>query len=847
MTLRVSTFLIVVLTLFAWGSGRGSAASLNRWTSIGPNGGTVRAVAIDPANPSIVYAGAAGGGIFKSTDGGSHWSAANLGLDSRATIVNAIVIDTITPSTVYAATRVGLFKSVDRGATWNATPLMAEVVAVAIDPATPTTLYAATRENGLVKITSAGGSSLLVDSRVQAVVVDPLTPSTVYAGTDSGLFKSSDGGASWSMTSLGAYNIETLAIDPRNPTTVYASVSFQKCQYFDDYEVCDDYFDLFKSADGGSTWIATEAGLNGSAVYALAIDPVSSDTLYGGTNVGIFKTTNGGGGWNIVANGLSVTSQSAIAVNPLAPSLVYVGTDERGVFKTTDAGGLWTASNTGLVSTYVQTLAIDPHAPNTLYAGTSIGVFKSTNAGGSWNEANTGLTSRYIQALAIDPQNPATLYAAAFGTGAFVFKSTDGAASWTTIGQLRGVRVLVVDPLSPTTIYAGSDQGVFKSTDAGGSWGTPRLAVGVLSLAIDPLTPTTVYAGGGQGLFRSGDGGDNWTVVADHQIGLYNPYIDALALDPRTPTTVYLGTCCSSGTYGVLKSTDGGGSWTAVNTGLTSQEIGALALDPQTPTILYATTFASQDNSGGDVFRSQDGGGTWSPLDAGRPPKRIQSLAIASATPTTVYAMSSGAGVFAISGDQVPNNVPPAAAFTFACSQFTCTFDGSGSADPDGTISSYVWNFGDGWVGLGTTVSHSYAAAGAYSASLTVSDNDGAANAQTSTVVINQPGIHVGDLDGTSMNQQKTWMASVMITVHDDVHNPIESAMVTSTWNDGSTSSCWTSSNGQCTLARFGIPNKTLSASLTVTNVVRFGFEYRPSENHDPDHDSTGTAITIKR
>jgi hypothetical protein len=90
--------LMTALVLCALESVGSPAASLNQWTSIGPDGGTVLAVAIDPANPSIMYAGAVGGGIFKTTDAGRHWAAVNAGLDYRNSIVNAIVIDPIIPS-----------------------------------------------------------------------------------------------------------------------------------------------------------------------------------------------------------------------------------------------------------------------------------------------------------------------------------------------------------------------------------------------------------------------------------------------------------------------------------------------------------------------------------------------------------------------------------------------------------------------------------------------------------------------------------------------------------------------------------------------------------------------------
>src|SRR3989442_1002233 len=130
------------------------------------------------------------------------------------------------------------------------------------------------------------------------------------------------------------------------------------------------------------------------------------------------------------------------------------------------------------------------------------------------------------------------------------------------------------------------------------------------ALAIDPQTPTTLYAGtSGHGVFKSADGGGNWSAV---NTGLTTPYgaiwVNALAIDAQTPTTLY---AASSG-GGVLKSIDGGGNWSAVNTGLdTTGCCIALAIDPQTPTTLYASS------SGGGVFKSTDGGGNWSAVSTG--------------------------------------------------------------------------------------------------------------------------------------------------------------------------------------------------------------------------------------
>jgi len=245
---------------------------------------------------------------------------------------------------------------------------------------------------------------------IQTLAIDPTTPSTLYVGTDGGVFKSTDGGGSWSVanTGLSATNVSALAIDPVTPTTLYAGAAEG----------------FFKSTNGGGSWSAVNAGLTDpdtSYVYSLAIDPVTPTTLYAGTEDGVFKSTNGGGSWNAVNTGL--TSVEALAIDRVTPTTLYAGDFFGGVFKSINGGGSWSAVETGLTNTRVYALTIDPATPSTLYAGTRGGVFKSTDGGGGWSAINTGLTDIIVYTLAIDPATPDTLYAGTNGGGVFALRA----------------------------------------------------------------------------------------------------------------------------------------------------------------------------------------------------------------------------------------------------------------------------------------------------------------------------------------------------------------------------------------------------------------------------------------
>jgi len=194
-----------------------------------------------------------------------------------------------------------------------------------------------------------------------------------------------------------------------------------------------------------------------------------------------------------------------------------------------------------------------------------------------------------------------------------------------------------------------------------------------------------------------------------------------------------------------------------------------------------------------------------------------------------------------------PINAPPVASFTSACSGLACSFNGSGSSDPGGTITNYAWNFGDGTTGSGATGSHTYTAAGTYTVTLTVTDNGGATGAQSTSVTVIQALMHVGDLDRAITNQGSTWIAIATITVHDSNHSPVANATVSGSWSNGTTGSCTTSGSGPCTVSQLGLPKRTGSVTFTVASVTHATLTYKSADNHDPDGDSNGTSVTVSR
>ena len=458
-------------------------------------------------------------------------------------------------------------------------------------------------------------------------------PATLYAGTGGGgIFRSTDGGAIWAPRSFGLTHssVNTLAVDPITSTTLYAGTNGGD--------------GLYRSTDGGATWSPHNTGLPVAGVNTIAIDPTSPATMYTavvfGTTGGVYKTTTAGANWTLSSTGLPSSPARVLVIDPVTPTTLYVGTNA-GLFRSADGGATWVIRNTGLTS-FVVALAIDPVTPTTLYAGTNGGVFKSVDAGGTWVPINAGLPSFFsTRVLVIDPSAPNTIYVGS--GGASVYKSTNGGATWTVVGTglpNTSVNALMIDPGTPGTLLIGSGGGVHRSPDGGATWvplNNGLTNIRVPSIALDPVTPTTLFAGTSVGIFRSTDAAATWL---PRNGGLpMERFANVVTIDPTTPTTLYAGIS----NQGVYKSVDSGQNWTARNVGLPSPSnlrVSALAIDPTTPQTVYAGSFLG-------VHLSTDGGATWVTRSTGLPATPdVTSLAIVPATPSTLYAGTGGGGVF---------------------------------------------------------------------------------------------------------------------------------------------------------------------------------------------------------
>jgi len=318
----------------------------------------------------------------------------------------------------------------------------------------------------------------------------------------------------------------------------------------------------------------TACGRQSDAIVVIALHPKNPNILYLATNDYIHKSRDEGRTWENISRGMSHSRVIAMAVDPSYPATVYAGTKGDAVYKSYDGGQRWVPQKTGLddvtITSVVNQLIFDPADSNRLWAATTMGVFESTDGGESWTKRMDGMKEvLMVVSLAIDPTRHGVMYA---GTSGGVYKSEDRARTWAKANQgliapevLSSSRALMVnsvliDPKRSETVYAATLKGLYKTLDGARSWSRIGQALPdqmIIAIALDPSVSGTVYVAGRQGLHKSTDGGQTWRAM---NAGLASLNIRSLAISPSDPTTVYLGTNGS----GLYRSRDGGAVWEPV-------------------------------------------------------------------------------------------------------------------------------------------------------------------------------------------------------------------------------------------------------------------------------------------
>jgi photosystem II stability/assembly factor-like uncharacterized protein len=583
------------------------------WTTHGPWGGAVHALASAPSNPQTLYA-ASDAGVFRSSDGGVNWT-----LAGSITDPTHLAIDPTTESTVYVATESEVMKSTDGASTWRLLPLPrgVHISAVAIDPKRPETIYV--------------GSSC---------------PDPTYAlqfGQQPGIIKSTDGGTTWTVSNQGldpfGLCVDGLAVDPVETDRLYASATFGS----------------ERSDDGGLSWTKASGPVPGTAVVADLSDP---SKRYGvspmpPTFTNFLESIDSGRTWSdVMPRGIlsgSVFRYDALTIDPHSGRL-FLGASS-GVYRSGDRGRSWIRLG-GAARDRINGVVFDS-ATGALTIATSSGLFRSAVfPWNDWSPVNIELSTNSIHSLATDPKRPGTVYATAGDDISRLFVTKDFGASW---AALPALPVADSQPAATITSLAiGADGAVYALVYIGpapvklyklpsltAEWSEIRIPFpgSITSVFADPITPGEYYTVGGSALVHTRDDGASWEVTA---FSLLDGSTRSLAIDPRDPNVSYLATASS-----VMKSTDRGRTWVAKVTGLS--RVGGIVISPADPSVLYLpTSLINSFQQTPLVARSTDAGESWImlPAPASAPFANVEQMVPDRRERLTVYAISSKFALF---------------------------------------------------------------------------------------------------------------------------------------------------------------------------------------------------------
>ena len=368
-------------------------------------------------------------------------------------------------------------------------------------------------------------------------------------------------------------------------------------------------------------------GPPGGDVRALVVDPKNPDRFYFGTLDGqIYTSADAGKQWQLLYNfGKPRTFIDNIIVDARDSKTLYVGGHRHdvpgGFFKSTDGGLTWRES-AQLKDQAIHSLAQSESDPNVFIAGTYTTIFRSDNSGETWKQLPTaGVTGlHHVESLAIDPRSADTIYA---GTFYLPYKSLDGGQTWKTIrtGMIDDSDIFAIDinPRDANHIIASACSGIYESKNSGENWrkvqGIPSQSRRTRAIMQHPSVPGIVFAGTTEGFWRSDKGGDpdSWMVTTSRQLE-----INSIAVHPSRPDMVYIGT----NNYGIMISSDGGKTFTPMNSGYSGRFANAILADRETANRVYASTINTA-TGGGFFFVSNDNGESWRPSMRSMPSRLI--------------------------------------------------------------------------------------------------------------------------------------------------------------------------------------------------------------------------------
>jgi photosystem II stability/assembly factor-like uncharacterized protein len=697
----------IFATLLALASGVAGAAPVPaqayqdlRWRMIGPfRGGRTRAVAGAPGKPAVLYMAQVNGGVWKSDDYGQTWVPI---FDKQPTqSIGALAVAPSNPNIVYAGSGEGLhrpdlsvgdgmYRSLDAGKTWLHVGLTdaQQIAELAVDPKNPNRVFAAvmghpygpSEQRGIFR-TDDGGQTwkrvLFRDANTGGsdVAIDPLHPNIVYAalweerlgpweddneyeGTHGGLFKSTDGGATWKQLAGGlpANAVQfDIAIAPSRPERLYVTCSTtEKGEY-----ASGKGNGFYRSDDAGATWQAITTDerprmkIGGGDLMVPVVDPKNPDVVYVASLVTV-KSSDGGRTWTWVRGAPGGDDYQNLWVNPADPNVILLVADQ-GAAVSVNGGRTW-SSWYNQPTAQLYHVAASNEVPYRVCSGQqesgSVCIASRGNDGAiGYREWRPVGASEYGYAVP-DPRNPDIVWGAGRNHVSRYSYSTGRAQDVTPIpvrGKHRVERTqpIIFSPLAPGTLYYGAEA-LYATTDGGQTWraisgdlGHPKPAVpasvgayaakdtdehrgAIYALAPSYKAAGTIWAGTDDGkLWVTRTGGAKWLDVTPPQVTPWTKItqLDASRFDDQTVYASASRLRVDDLAPYIYKTHDGGKTWTAIASNLPPGPVDAVRADPVKQGLLYAATETG-------VWVSFDDGAAWQSLQQNLPHSAVRDLIV---------------------------------------------------------------------------------------------------------------------------------------------------------------------------------------------------------------------------
>jgi len=775
------------------GSFRTMGTSVSPWISLGPNNGAGRFTAVTP-HPTIqgtVLAGAAGGGVWRTRNGGSTWEPLTDGIPNLS--VGALAIAPSNPDIVYLGTGeggygidfipgIGMLRSDDGGDTWS---LPEEVIAtqffrINVDPRNPNVLLAATNE-GLLRSETGGATWSTVISAYantgsrQLLVTDVIrserTPDRLYAALwclgscPSGktrIMKSTDNGKTWSKAATGLpspisdrwdLNRTAIAISPSNDRILYVALNLAPARERDDPPV-----NVYRTTDRATTWKKVKSpepylGAQGWYDNTITVGPSDPNRVVAG---GVYYVVSRDGGQKWATRNPYAGTKNLPHVD--AHDLQWQGDTlwvacDGGIWKSNDNGITWIDANNGLVTRQYYGLAIDPADRELVLAGSQDNGTNQRRSTGdnAWDMVLGGDGFE----CAINPLIPTIRYGTIYNTN--VYRALPG-EGFRDISPAFGsdenppfITPLTLNPSRPGEVLTGTSR-VWRSPDGGDAWvpvptemeeGETWNDSSIWSIAMTAADPKVLMVAKYRDLYRSENGGATWKVTHFGQDGLPRKRVVNVEISPFD-ADIALACLASLDGDSLWRTTDGGLTWQQSTDGLRPFTAQVARWDPTDASVVYLGTDVG-------LYRSTDGGLSWSRFGSALPAVSVHDIR-ALEDGSMLRAATHGRGVWEL---DIPSgsNTPPS--ITITSPGDTIQLNAGQSAhfaatatDSDGDPITVTWTVTDLWEtedggsgtgSLQTSFTHTFPMGGRFYATATVRDAKGGMGLATLMAEIDEP------------------------------------------------------------------------------------------------------------